>query len=68
MVLEFVSFANVNQTLGGLDGGLIGGSPLKKGQIIVNWFDANGKTLASGTRIFFPLTLEQLVLKELNQM
>lgn len=51
-VLEFVSFANVNQTLGGLDGGLIGGSPLKKGQIIVNWFDANGKTLASGTRIF----------------
>jgi len=55
-VLEFVSFTNVTPLLVGLGNGLSGpiGSTLKKGQLVVSWFDGSqgGVTIPNGTRIF----------------
>jgi gliding motility-associated-like protein len=53
-VLEFLMFSNVNSQLDGLANGISGpiGSNLKKGQIVVSWFNSNGQTLPNNTRIF----------------
>lgn len=53
-VLEFVSFTNVTPLLAGLADGLSGpiGTTLKKGQIVVSWFNASGTSVPNDTRIF----------------
>lgn len=53
-ILEFVSFTNVTTLLSDFGSGLAShqGTNFKKGEIVVQWYDANGKTLPAGTRLF----------------